>query len=176
MHRVLFICAALACLAAPIPAQSTPRGWSLDAAIGFGKGWGGEYFDRVAPAAEFALAVPHGASRFVGFALGGQATPAGGDICHFDATQSRCLTRFPATFHVGVLGGLERANKYDAVRAMVGPAYFGGDGEGFGALLRIDGSMGFGHVGLVGALQGALDVRSRETLRLGTLLFGVRLQ
>jgi hypothetical protein len=176
LPRVLLTCAALACLAAPVSAQTSPRGWSLDAAIGLGKGWGGGYFDRTGFAGELTIALPHVATRFVGVALGAQATLPGGDVCHFDATRMRCLDRIPPTIHVGLLGGLARTGKYDAVRAMIGPAFFGGEGNGFGALARVDGAAGFGHVALIGALQGALDVRSHETLRFGTLLFGIRLQ
>ncbi len=176
LHRVLFSCVGLACCAAPISAQTTPHGWSLDATIGINRGWGGEYFDRFGPAAELSIALPHSGSRFVSLAFGGHASLPGGDICHFNPARTRCLDRFPGTVHFGVLGGLERASKYDALRVMIGPAYFGADGNGFGALVRVDGAAGFRHVALIGALQGALDVRSHETLRFGTLMFGIRLQ
>jgi hypothetical protein len=162
--------------------KNTPRGASLDLTIGLGKGWGGEYLARTQLAAELTAVLPHDASGFVGLALGAQPTLPQGHalICHFDSSGTRCLGELPGTYHLGVFGGLERANKSgDALRVMVGPAYFGrggGDDGSFGALARIDGAAGFGHVALIAALQGALGVHPEETLRLGTLLFGIRIQ
>jgi hypothetical protein len=176
MFRVLLAYATLACLATKMSAQSVARAWALDATIGVGRGWGGEYYAPIAPAAELTIALPHEASRFIGFAFGGHTAIPAGDVCHFNAAQTRCLHRFPGTFHFSVMGGLERTSKYDAVRVMVGPAYFGSDGNGYGALARLDGSAGSRHVAVIGALQGAIDFRSNETLRFGTVLFGMRLR
>lgn len=176
---------AMACLALsfviltsnPLAAQGAQRPVTMDLTIGIGTGWGGEYFDRAAVHAELTLIPEHDAARVGAFTIGARATPASGDKCALDRTRTRCLDRFPALIHIGVLGGLEALTSAGTLRAMAGPAVYAGHGPpGVGALLHLDAAGGFTHLAVVAAARGGIVVRKSETLRIGSLEFGIRLR
>jgi hypothetical protein len=162
----------------PLAAQSAHAS-SFDVTLGASNGWGGKYFGRPGVAAEITLVPDHEAARIAAFTVGGRGSPAGGDICVFEAGPgSRCLPRFPAIVHMGVLGGLERTMPGATVRAMAGPAFYTGGGKsGLGGQLQLDAAVGFTHLAFVCAARGSAVARfTGERLRLGSLAAGLRFQ
>ena len=140
-------------------------------------GWGGEYFDRNGVIADLTLVPSHTSSWITALTLGGGGTPASGDKCVFNASRTQCLDRFPAIGHLGLLGGLERVMPGAVARAALGPAFFFGGRKGLGPMARLDlATAGFSHVGLLLVGQGELIIRSRETLRRGSVMVGARLR
>jgi hypothetical protein len=168
-------------IAVPLAAQST-HGPSLDVTIGASNGWGGKYFSRGGVAGEITLVPDHETWRIAALTVGGRGSPAAGDICAIDPGAApggpRCLPRFPSIVHVGGLGGLERTLPGGAVRAMAGPGFYtGGGAHALGGQLQLDAAVGFTHLAFVGAARGSVLARFRgETLRLGSLTFGLRIQ
>jgi hypothetical protein len=178
MRRVLSICGILTFVAgASLSAQTlASHPFSFDATLGLSRGSGGEYFERGGPSIELTGIWGMGPHRIAGIMAGGRAALGHGDVCVFDATRTRCLDRFPSIVHVAPVVGLQTSVNAFAARAMVGPSVFVGSGNGFGAVARLDAAAGLSHIKLVAALNGAIDVRSHETLRLGELQFGFRFQ
>jgi hypothetical protein len=75
------------------------------------------------------------------------------------------------------VGGLERVMTALTVRGALGPAFFNGaGGKGLGPMARVDLGTGFLHVAFVLVGQGELIIRSGETLRCGSIMFGVRIR
>lgn len=166
----------IACV--PLAAQGA-RPFSVDITAGLSTGWGGRYFDRSGVAGEVTLIPAHETARIVAVAVGGRGTPASGDICVLESGPgSPCLSRFPALVHVGLLAGLERLSSLGTVRAMWGPAFYGGQGaSGIGAQIQFDAAAGFTHVAFVVAGCGSVVARfTGETLRLGSLAVGLRIR
>jgi hypothetical protein len=176
VSRAIFACALLAIFPALAGAQKAGQVGSLDLLLGFGSGWGGKHYSRGAVAADLTIVMPHRSRWFGGLTLGGDSGfPPGGD-CRIEPDTLRCVSPFPGSLHVALLAGVEHASGYDAVRLMAGPALFFSDGAGRGAVVRVDGAAGFGHVAVIGALQTTIDVRTHETIGRGTFLFGIRIQ
>jgi len=182
MANRLLVAGALAIgLAQPGRAQlgGTP---ALDMNGGAGTSWGGNrrYSERGAVAAEVTLAwrgrTEH--ARVYALSIGGQASPASGDNCLIPPGSTGCAPQFPGVSHIALLTGVEQGASHDAVRLLVGPAFFGGTGSsGAGGQAQIDAAAGFRHLQLVAALRGSLLRRfSGETFRLGSFGFGLRIQ
>ena len=74
--------------------------------------------------------------------------------------------------------GVEQGASHDAVRLLVGPAFYGGSGSsGVGGQAQIDAAVGFTHLQLVAAVRGSLLRRfTGEAFRLGSFGFGLRIQ
>jgi hypothetical protein len=179
MYGRLFASIGLTVMVAGRLAAQPTHASSLDVTIGASTGRGGKYFSRGGVAAEITLVPDHETSRIAALTVGGRGSPASGDICAFEAGPgSRCLPRFPAIVHVGVLGGLERTMPGGAVRAMAGPGFYtGGGASALGGQLQLDAAVGFTHLAFVGAARGSVLARFRgETLRLGSLTLGLRIQ
>jgi hypothetical protein len=166
-------------IAASASAQSpTTRSTSFDITVGAMHGWGSEYFDRNGVTAELTLVPSHTSAWITALTFGGGGPLGHGDICAFNASRTACLDRFPSVAHLGLLGGLESVMPGVVARGALGPAFFfGGGRKGFGPMVRIDlATGGFSHLGFVVVAQGELIIRSRETLRRGSVMFGMRLR
>ncbi len=166
------------CCGGALTAQPT-QPLSMDATVGTRYGWGGTYTGRDGVAGEITLVPAHRAARIAALTIGGSSSLPYGDICVLaPGTSSGCLPRFPSVVHVGLLGGLERGRSTRALRALVGPALFNGGGKStLGGQGQIDAAVGGTHVALVVAARGSLVRRApRETLRLGSLAVGLRVQ
>ena len=179
MYRRLNIVIALLVIAnAPLGAQAA-RPFSMDVTVGASTGWGGRYFSRPGVAAEVTLTPSHQAARVVAITFGGRGTLASGDICVFESGPgSRCLKRFPAFAHLGMLAGLEQPSPIGTIRAMLGPAFYAGQGKSaLGAQVQVDASAGFRHVAfMVAGRASALARFSGERLGLGSLQAGFRIR
>ena len=162
-HRLTVIIALGFIAKAPLAAQ-TARPFSMDVTIGASTGWGGRYFSRPGVAAEVTLTPEHEAARVFAITFGGRGTPASGDICVFDnGPGSRCLKRFPAFAHLGVITGVERQSPVGTVRAMLGPAFYAGQGaSALATQLQLDASAGFRHVAFMIARPATALARFQE--------------
>lgn len=176
-HRCLFTWVALALLAAdPLTAQSA-KSPSLDVTVGVSAGAGGHYFDRNGLAGEITLVPKHEHARVFAVAAGVRGSLASSDVCALEAGPgSRCLPRLPTIAHLGLLGGWEYRHAGAALRALAGPALFGGSGtSGLGAQLSIDAAVGVTHAALIAAARGGFVAPfAGEPLRLGSLELGLR--
>jgi len=156
-------------IATPLPAQSTvSRPYSLDFTVGLSSGGGGDYTNRHAPTVELTFTPPHTSAWVTSLTTGGR-----------DAmVASKCLgcrDHFPPLAHLGLLGGLERVMTSLTVRGALGPAFFTGEGgKGLGPMARVDVATGLRHDAFALVGQGELIIRSGETLRCGSIMFGVR--
>ncbi len=179
LYRSLRISLGLATLVSvPLAAQAA-RPFSMDITAGVGTGWGGRYSGRAGITAEATVIPEHDAGRLFAITVGGSATSVSTDICVFESGPgSRCLTGYPSLVHVGILGGLERLGSLGTMRAMVGPAFYGGQGaSGIGAQFQLDAAAGGKHVALVVAGRGSVLTRfTGERLQLGSFAVGVRLR
>lgn len=172
-------------IACHLPAQSRDP-VSIDATIGLSTGSGGRlpYYSSDGIAGEITLTFrPHPERETAGVVaatVGGQSHFDGyGDKCVVNPEYgSGCLPAFPSFSHVGVLGGVEGQWPGFAMRALAGPAFYGGGGaSGIGGQLHLDGAIGFTHLAFVVAIRGCLVARvTGETLRSHSLEFGLRVQ
>lgn len=179
-RRLIFGMALGLAIAEPLSAQS-PDSLSLDLTLGLSAGSSNRdnYYHPGAAAVEFTLAYGpvHTTGRIVALTVGGDLSFS--SVCAIDeASAGACRKDFPSTIHLGVLGGFHRGTSHTALRAMVGPVAFGGDGEsGAGGQLQLDAAAGFTHVALLAALHGQLLRRiNGETLFLRSLGIGLRVQ
>jgi hypothetical protein len=169
--------------AKPVVAQSV-HPFATDVTIGAGTGQGGHYFDRTGLAAEVTLVPEHEKALIAAFTVGARGTMASGDICAFEGPPPpngqplHCLDRFPTIVHLGVLGGLEHAGSFASVRAIAGPALYGGSTAfGLGGQFQLDAAAGFTHLAVVAAVRGSLIARpTADPLRLNSLQFGLRVR
>lgn len=178
--RLIFGLAFAMAIATPLSAQS-PDSLTLDMTLGLSAGSSNRdnYYHPGAAEAEFTLAYGpvHTTGRIVALTVGGNISFS--SSCAIDeATPGACRADFPSTIHIGVLGGFHRGTSHTALRAMVGPVAFGGDGEsGAGGQIQLDAAAGFTHVALLAALHSQLLRRiNGETLFLRSLGLGPRIQ
>ena len=179
LYRWLFTSVLLALLAADALTAQSAKSPSLDVTVGLSTGAGGHYFDRTGLAGEITLVPEHEHAGVVGVTAGVRGTPASSDICALEAGPgSRCLPRFPTITHLGLLGGWEFRHAGAALRALAGPAIFGGSGtSALGAQLSMDAAIGVTHVAVVAAARAGLVAPfSGEPLRLGSLELGLRVR
>jgi hypothetical protein len=80
--------------------------------------------------------------------------------------------------HIGILGGWERDLDIIGVRALLGPAFYGGNGaSGLGGEAEVDATAGFSHLAFVAVVRGSGIVRfTGESFRVASLQFGLRLR
>jgi hypothetical protein len=180
-HSFVALAVAVLSLFVATPSRAQlERPFSADFAVGTSNGWGGHYSDRSSVAWELTLVPEHAATRLLAVTLGGQGAFASGDVCALAAGPgSNCLSRFPSTLHVGILGGLEGHARAFTFRALAGPAVFAGTGSpGIGAQAQLAASVdASSHLSMVVAAQAGLARRlSGETHGLGGVTFGVRVR
>ncbi len=178
MRRFLFagVCITSMCASSAVAQNLSYHPPSVDVTLGANRGAGGEYFDYAGVAAALTFVRSHSGHGISGVTVGGRAPIGHGDVCAFDESRTRCLDRFPSMVGINPFIGTERATTKVSIRAMIGPALFLGAGDGFGGVVRTDVAVGVSHIKFVVAGEGGIDIRSHETLGLGTLLFGFRLQ
>jgi len=173
-------------VAGPAAAQTRDT-LSLDATFGPSDGSGGRrpYYRSADIAGEVTLGLRFHPERTVAavsaLSVGGRSHFGFGDTCRLlngPNGPPGCAPYFPALAHVGVLGGIERREGAGSLRALAGPAFYGGDGpSGVGAQTQLDGAAGFSHLLLVAAVRGSWIVRvTGETFFFRSLEFGLRVQ
>jgi hypothetical protein len=164
-------------------AQERPA-LSVEAAAGLGTGGGGEYSSGAGFVLDAAVALRARLTRrgavLVGFAVGAQGPPGGGDDCIL-APSGRCVPDFPLFYSTAAFLGWEIAGyQGPSVRALAGPAYYRAD-EG-GAALGLQGRVDVAtpallHVALVASVRGTVLPNYRgDALGLVAAVVGVRLQ
>jgi hypothetical protein len=182
--RIIVSVALAVGLAPPLSAQALDS-LTLEATVGASLGSGGRqpYANSGGIAGEVIFAVrphPDRAAAWLGaLTVGGRGQIGHGDLCRVLPDRPGCAPDFPNFGHVGLLAGREwRWPMNVDVRALAGPAYYGGDGpSGVGAQLHIDAASGFTHLALVGAVRGSWVVRvTGEMLFCRNLEFGLRVQ
>lgn len=171
-------------LASPLSAQSHDS-VSLDVTLGASTGYGGRrpYYASDDVAGEITLAVrphPDRSSAWIAAVTVGRRTPLEfGDPCVIQpGAGSGCAPAFPSFSHLGLLGGREWRRSHVELRALAGPAFYGGSGaSGLGGQMHLDGAAGFRHLAFVAAVRGSWVARvDGETLRCRSLEFGLRVQ
>lgn len=165
------------CCGSTLEAQAT-RPLAVDATIGTSYGWGGSYTGRDGVAGAITLVPWHATARIAALTLGGRGSLPHGDTCIIAAgSSSGCLPRFPSMTHLGLLGGFERTRSGRSIRALMGPALFkSGSTSTLGGLGQLDASAGSAHLSVVATVRGELVRHAGETLRLGSLSLGIRVQ
>ena len=179
MTRLLVASVAMILLASSFSYAQNTRSLSVDLSVGLSTGSGGRYSDRSGVAGEITLVPAHATAGIVALTLGGEGSIASGDVCVLDAGPgTRCLSQFPATAHLGVLGGLEGRVSGVTLRMLGGPAFYGGAGaSGMGSQFQLDASTGATHVAVLIAARGSLIRRfSGETQWLSSVAIGLRFQ
>ena len=179
MHRFLSVSLTLVLVTAtPVTAQNiNARPFSVDFALGFSNGWGGDKYDDGAGVALELTFAPRHTSAWVTAVTGGLRGAPSGSKCLIGPTLPRCSDPFPLLAHLGLMGGFERVANTLTVRAALGPAFFAGDdGKGLGPIARVDLAAGSQHVAFVLVGQGELAIRSGETLRRGAIMVGMRVR
>ena len=179
MTRLLITSVALILMVAQSSYAQPTRPFSMDISVGVSTAAGGHYVDRAGFAGEISLVPEHSAGGIVALTVGGRGSFASGDVCALEAGPgTRCLPRFPATAHLGLLGGLERRVSGVTLRMLGGPAFYGGAGvSGMGSQLQVDAAAGAAHVALVMAARGSLIKRfNGESQGLWSMALGLRVQ
>ena len=179
MTRLLVATGALILLATSFSYAQTTRSLSVDLSVGLSTGSGGRYADRSGIAGEITLVPEHATIGFVALTVGGAGSIGSGDVCALEAGPgTRCLPQFPATAHLGVLGGLEGRVSGVTLRMLGGPAFFGGAGaSGMGSQIQLDASAGGAHIAVLIATRGSLIRRfSGETQWLSSVAVGLRIR
>jgi hypothetical protein len=185
MHQnIVFSIALTFMIASPLSAQARDS-LSLDATVGSSVGSGGRHHhnDDGGIGGELTLTVrPHPdreTAVIAALTVGGRRSVDFGDKCAVEpGAGSGCLPAFPAFSHVGILGGIERRASALAVRALAGPAFYGGGGvSGVGGQFQLDGAAGSTHLALVVAARGSVIASfTGETLLARSLEFGLRVR
>ena len=179
MTRLLLASIALAfTVAEPSYAQPT-HPFSMDVSVGVSTSLGGHFIDRSGYAGEITLVPEHAAGGILALTVGGRGSFAFGDVCELvSGPGTRCLSRFPDTAHLGLLGGLERSVSGVTLRMLGGPAFYGGAGvSGMGSELQLDAAAGTPHFALVTTTRGSLIRRfNGETQGLWSVTLGLRVR
>jgi len=187
MHRWIVPAFALGLRLAPALMAQSQDSLSLDVTLGRSTGSGGRrpYLSSGDIAAEITLGFrPHpdrGSAWMAAFTLGRRSGPLafGDERCIVQpGPDSGCEPAFPTFSHIGLLGGREWRASHADLRALAGPAWYGGGGaSGLGAQLHVDAAVGFRHLAFVVAARGSWVGRvTGETLRCRSLEFGLRIQ
>jgi hypothetical protein len=186
-NRWIVVAFALGLRLAPNLMAQSQDSFAFDATLGRSIGSGGRrpYLSEDDIATEITLGfVPHpdrASAWMAAFTVGRRSGPlALGDLpCIVQpGVDSGCEPRFPTFSHVGFLGGRELRASHIELRALAGPAWYGGGGaSGLGAQLHVDAAVGFRHLALVGAARWSWVERvTGESLRCRSIEFGLRIQ
>ena len=179
MTRLLIASIVLTLMVAKSSYAQPTHPFSMDLSVGVSTAAGGHYFDRSGFAGEITLVPEHEAGGIVALTVGGRGSFASGDVCAWEAGPgTRCLPRFPATAHLGLLGGLERRVSGVTLRMLGGPAFYGGAGvSGMGSQLQLDAAAGAEHFALVMVTRGSLIKRfNGESQGLWSVALGLRVR
>jgi hypothetical protein len=186
MFAFLAVGAALvAALTRPLLGQAALSRFSVDLALGRGRGSGGLHTERMGEAADALVAWRARAlgrpAPIVGVAYSHFTLTGGGDaVCRL-SPRGGCLTSFPIVGTVGVLGGVEVAGHDGAaVRLMAGPGvhqFEGGTYTG-GLVVRADAATAaLWRLSLWGGVRAQIAPRYRgETYSTAAFLVGLRVR
>jgi hypothetical protein len=180
--RLIFGIATVVGFAEPAAAQFQDS-LSLDVSAGPTGGWSSrDIYTRVGGMGmEFTLAYGpgHSSGRFNALTVGGNLSFSETNVCEAGEDNfADCKVFFPSTVHIGGLTGYSIGRPNVALRAMIGPVAFAGEGpSGAGALVQVSGTAGVSHIAALLAFNGQLLRRTNgETLFIPVLGLGVRIQ
>jgi hypothetical protein len=165
----LCVCLALLCV------PSTTFAQSIDLTAGGGMTFGGrhDYVSRATVVVAFTHAPLQSGSVTHAFSVVARPQLDHSEKCRTQP-DGQCAPRTHGSLQAGVLSGVETRKSYVSYRGAVGPALHFGRTQGLGAQATAGVALGR-RLAVVMAARGALVVlRDRETLKLGSIEFGLR--
>ncbi len=150
---------------------------SLDLTIGAATSWGGAhaYRDRAKESWSVTFVPDRRGSWIAAFTVGSRPAGASDLVCVIEAGGG-CAPDFPGMTDLGILVGREARTANASLRVALGPMLYLGGFRAGGARLQLDAAGGFRHVQLVVGGRGDWVRRGGESVRLGAIEFGLRLQ
>jgi hypothetical protein len=170
----------LACAIPQALRAQNPARMSLDVTGGFStvRGGGYRYWNDGGISLDLLLAVRRPAMRGFLWAASTGGRLDAGQNCAFDVISRSCLPNAPTVGHLGALAGYEVRRGGSAVRALVGPSFFGvPSGNRAGVRAQLSAAVGARHIALTGGISGnVIAPFNGSSLRYVAGAFGVRVQ
>ncbi len=173
---LISVVAGLAVTGAPARAQTAgARSGSVEVTLGPSTSWTGErYNDETSFSVTIGLVANHSGPGILGFEVGFR--PSRSNRCVLLPGSSQCGADLPGYAHLAAPFGGEVVTRMATYRAAVGPAFYFAELPAYGARAQADAAAGLKHLKLVLAARGDLIRHGRETLGVGALEVGLRVQ